>query len=153
MSETLFDEVGGRPCLERVHKVFYDKILADPWLRGFFLDNDQWHLEIQQTEFMMRLFGGPVIYAGRMPKYAHRHMYIKEDVFIARHKVLEESLISVGIPVDLRERWLEYDFGLKLALVKKDISECQRRYVDEPIVEVKKPGCQYQYMANQNAHA
>lgn len=139
MAETLFDELGGRPCLERVHKIFYDKLLVDPWLKDFFKDNEQWHLEVQQTEFMMRLFGGPIIYAGRMPKYAHAHMFITEEIYMARHQFLEDSLIEEGIRPDLRERWLAYDLGLKLALVKDTKEECSQRYVDEPIHEVIKP--------------
>lgn len=144
MSDTLYDELGGKPCLERVHKIFYDKLLVDPWLKGFFADNEQWHLEVQQTDFMMRLFGGPIVYCGRMPKYAHLHMFITEEVFMARHEILKDSLIQAGVAEDLRERWLAYDLGLKLALVKKTMSECKQRYKDEPIVFVEKPGCPFQ---------
>ncbi|MBT5073999.1 MAG: group 1 truncated hemoglobin [Kordiimonadaceae bacterium] len=139
MAETLFDELGGRPCLDKVHKIFYDKLLVHPWLKDFFKDNDQWHLEIQQTEFMMRLFGGPIIYAGRMPKYAHAHMFITEEIYMDRHQILEQSLIEAFVRPDLRERWLAYDLGLKLALTKKSTDECSQRYVDEPILEVVKP--------------
>ena len=139
MSDTLYDELGGRPCLERVHKIFYDKLLVDPWLSEFFKNNDQWHLEIQQTEFMMRLFGGPVIYQGRMPKYAHAHMFITEEIYMTRHEILEESLIEAGVREDLRDRWLAYDLGLLRALVKKDISECTKRYHDEPVATATKP--------------
>lgn len=144
MSDTLYDELGGKACLDRVHKIFYDKILVDPWLKGFFKDNEQWHLEIQQTEFMMRLFGGPIIYRGRMPKYAHIHMFIPEEVFMIRHQILEDSLKVARIPANLIERWLAYDMGLKLALVKKSTSECQGRYKNEPIVFIEKPGCPFQ---------
>lgn len=145
MVNTLFDDLGGRDCLERVHKIFYDKLLVHPWLKGFFENNDQWHLEVQQTEFMMRLFGGPVIYRGRMPKYAHIHMFIPEDVFMERHQILNDSLIEARVAPDLIERWLACDLGLKLALVKKSVSQCSRRYVSEPITIVKKPGCPFQY--------
>jgi len=139
MADTLYDELGGRPCLEKVHKIFYDKLLADPWLKEFFKKNEQWHLEVQQTEFMMRLFGGPVIYCGRMPKYAHAHMFITEEAYIARHKLLEESLVQAGIHMDLRKRWLDYDIGLKRALVKSSKDECTPRYHNEPIWTAEKP--------------
>ncbi|MCK5041118.1 MAG: group 1 truncated hemoglobin [Sphingomonadales bacterium] len=139
MADTLFDELGGRPCLERVHRIFYDKLLAHPWLKGFFINNTQWHLEVQQTEFMQRLFGGPNIYKGRMPKYAHQHMFITEEIYMLRHKILEQSLVEAGVEEELRERWLRYDIGLKLALVKSDQSECIGRYNDEPVVVIEKP--------------
>lgn len=139
IADTLFDELGGKPCLDRVHKIFYNKLLAHPWLKGFFQDNEQWHLEIQQTEFMQRLFGGPNIYKGRMPRYAHQHMFITEEAFMKRHEILEQSLIEANVSPEHRERWLRYDMGLKLALVKKTQDECTGRYRDEPIVVVRKP--------------
>lgn len=139
MADTLFDELGGTPCLERVHKLFYEKLLSHPWLKDFFQGRPRWHLESQQTDFMTRLFGGPNIYGGRMPRGAHMHMFITEEVYMLRHSLLEQSLIESGIPEDLRKRWLTYDLGLKKALVKNDISECEGRYNNDPIIVVEKP--------------
>lgn len=148
IADTLFEELGGKPCLDRVHKIFYDKLMIHPWLAGFFKDNEQWHLEVQQTDFMMRLFGGPNIYKGRMPKYAHQHMFVTEEMFMERHAVLEQSLVEAGVAAELRERWLRYDMGLKRALVKADKSECVERYKDEPIVCVDTPP---QYIKDTNS--
>jgi len=39
----------------------------------------------------------------------------------------------------LKERWLDQDMGMKNALVKNDISECEGRYKTEPIIVVEKP--------------
>ena len=139
MADSLFEELGGMPCLDRVHKIFYDKLLAHPWLKGFFEGKQRWHLEEQQSHFMSRLFGGPLIYSGRMPKSAHTHMFITEEMFMVRHALLEESLTEAGIAPDLKARWLEYDLGMKKALVKNDISECFGRYKTEPIITVEKP--------------
>jgi truncated hemoglobin YjbI len=122
-----------------VHRVFYTKLLKHPWLKEFFQNNTQWHLEIQQTEFMQRLFGGPNIYKGRMPKYAHQHMFVTEEIFMLRHEILEQSLVEAGVKPDHIERWLRYDIGLKRALVKTEKSECSPRYHDEPIVVIDKP--------------
>ena len=88
---------------------------------------------------MMRLFGGPSVYKGRMPRYAHQHMYVTEEAFMTRHAILEQSLIEAGVSEDHRARWLRYDMGLKLALVKASQDECVGRYRDEPIVVVRKP--------------
>lgn len=137
--KTLFDEIGGRFPIERVHTLLYDKLLMHPWLKGFFVDNERWHLEEQQTEFMMRLFHGPNIYQGRMPRYAHEHMFITEEIFMIRHEILKDCLIEYGVREDLRVRWLACDMTMKRALVKKDISECKPRYYDSPILQVKKP--------------
>jgi hemoglobin len=139
MANTLFDELGGTPTLERVHKIFYDKLLRDPWLKQFFAGVPQAHLENQQTSFLAGVFGGPRLYGGRPIDTAHEHMFITEDVFLARHQVLADSLIQAGVAKDLRERWLDYNMKTKKALVKQSVSECKGRYKTEPIIVVERP--------------
>lgn len=139
MADTLFDELGGMPCLEKVHVLFYEKLLKHPWLKGFFTGMRRENLESQQSEFMKRLFGGSRTYSGRMPKAAHIHMFITEEVFMVRHEILDETLTEIGVRSDLKKRWLDYDMGMKKALVKNDISECAGRFKTEPIIVVEKP--------------
>lgn len=126
-------------CLQRVHKIFYGKLLEHPWLRGFFEGVPRSHLESQQSEFMCGVFGGPRIYGGRPPKTAHTHLFITEDVFLTRHELLKQSLVEEGIRPDLREKWLAYDMRMLKVLVKKDVSECFGRYKNEPVISVPKP--------------
>ena len=139
MADTLFSELGGMPCLERVHRIFYDKLLNHPWLKGFFEGVPRRHLESQQSEFLAGVFGGPKIYGGRPPKSAHVHLFITEEVFLIRHGLLEESLSEANIRPDLKERWLAYDMRMKKVLVKKSVSECKGRYNTEPVIVVEKP--------------
>lgn len=139
MAETLFNDLGGMPCLNRVHKLLYDKLLRHPWLKGFFEGKERWHLESQQSEFMAGIFGGPKIYGGRMPKSAHVHMFVTEEVFQVRHQLLARSLSEAGVPDDLKERWLRYDMGMKRGLVKGSIDQCEGRFRTDPIVAVEKP--------------
>lgn len=139
MAETLFYELGGREILERVHVVFYDKLLKDPWLMGLFKGIPRKHLEDQQTDFMQYLFGGPSIYEGRMPKRGHQHLFVTEEIFHERHRLLSQSIDTCGVSLDHKNRWLTYDMGLMRALVKRDISQCEGRYKTEQIISVTKP--------------
>lgn len=139
MSATFFDEIGGMPCVEKVHKVFYGKLLAHPWLKQFFVGVPRAHLESQQSAFMCGVFGGPKIYCGRPPKSAHVHLFITEEVFLTRHKLLEESLTEVGLSPDLRQQWLDYDMRMKKVLVKASLSDCEGRYWSEAVIAVEKP--------------
>lgn len=125
--------------MEKVHKIFYEKLLNHPWLKDFFKGVPRPLLESQQTDFMSVVFGGPKIYRGRAPKSAHTHLFITEEVFLTRHELLEQSLIEAGVHPDLRKRWLEYDMNMKKLLVKNSISECEGRYKTEPIIAVEKP--------------
>ena len=139
MAEDLLLELGGMPCLEKVHTIFYDKLLKHPWLKEFFKGVPRSHLESQQSEFMSGVFGGAKIYGGRPPKTAHEHMFITEEVFLIRHELLDQSLTEARIRPDLKERWLAYDMAMKRALVKNSASECKGRYKTEAIIVVEKP--------------
>lgn len=139
MATTFLDEVGGKACLERVHKILYDKLLTDPWLKDFFVGLERWHLEEQQTDFMADLFGGSPIYQGRAPMRAHQHLFITEEVFMIRHKMLADSLTQANVSDEHKERWLKYDMGMKAAIVKETVDECEGRYRNEKVLVVPKP--------------
>lgn len=138
IDDSLFDRLGGKPTFIRVHKIFYDKAFAHPWLGKYMEGHDQDLLENQQTDFMVQLMGGPKIYAGKTPKTAHRHMMITEELFDLRSRLLSESIQEAGISDDLRDQWLAVDSRLKQSLVKQSEAECSRRYFDEPIVNFPK---------------
>ncbi len=82
--ETLYDRLGGRDCLERVHKRLYDRIFAHPTLSAFFAGKEQLFQEKQQTDFMAEQFGGPKLYRGRLPYGAHQHLFITDEHFELR---------------------------------------------------------------------
>lgn len=140
METAFIDKIGGKACIERVHKILYGKLLSHLWLKKFFAGFERWHLEEQQTDFMADLFGGnPACYQGRKPMYGHQHMFIDEEIFMIRHKLLAESITEANVPNTLKERWLKYDMGMKAAIVKKSVDECEGRYKTEKILIVPKP--------------
>lgn len=122
MKQTLFDEVGGLPTLQRAHKIFYDKVYAHYWLKHFFQGHSQEAIENRQTSFMAEKMGGPAAYWGKEMKYAHEAMYITQELFDLRHALLEESLREAGVPEDLRVRWLRIDSAFTKHIVKDSIA-------------------------------
>ncbi|MCA9002534.1 MAG: group 1 truncated hemoglobin, partial [Planctomycetes bacterium] len=94
---SLFDRLGGRATLERVHKVFYDKVYADPWLGQYFDGVVQKHIEDAQTDFMCMCMKGGEVFTGRMPKLAHMHIAIDGELFDLRHRLLVESLDECAV--------------------------------------------------------
>lgn len=121
--QTLFDAVGGLPVLQWVHKIFYDKVYAHPWLGKFFEGHSQVAIEGRQTSFMAEKMGGPVEYMGKHPKMAHRHMYITEELFELRRQLLAESLREAGLSDELSERWLRIDSAFMNHIVNRSIAE------------------------------
>jgi hemoglobin len=65
MNQSLFDAVGGLPTLKKVHKIFYDKVYAHPWIGQLFIGQNQRAIENRQTSFMAEKIGGPVEYLAK----------------------------------------------------------------------------------------
>ena len=139
INKTLFDRLGGSPTLEKVHKTFYDKAYADPWLRLYFTDKPQKVLEDQQTAFMAQLTGGPKAYGGKTPKMAHQHMNITEELFDLRKSLLSQSIKQHGISDELCEEWLNADGALRNSIVKKSKDDCTKAYNTQEILDFSKP--------------
>ena len=118
MKQTLFDAVGGLPTLQKVHKIFYDKVYAHPWLGKFFVGHSQAAIEGRQTSFMAEKMGGDVVYMGKDLHTAHETMYITQELFDLRHAILDESIREADVPDDLRERWLRIDGAFTKPIIK-----------------------------------
>lgn len=132
---TLFEEIGGRPTLVRVHKIFYDKVYAHPWLGLFFEHIDQELIEDQQTDFLMRAMGGPSLYCGKLPVAAHKNMFISAELFDLRHELLAESLAEAGVSEASKVRWLRIDAAFRGKITKRSPNECERAFAtDEPLI-------------------
>jgi len=109
MSQTLFDAVGGLPTLQKVHRIFYDRIYAHPMLGQFFEGHAQEAIENRQTQFMGQKMGGSIKYTGKELELAHRRMFISRELLEVRQALLREALEEVNLPERLRSRWLRID--------------------------------------------
>ena len=121
--QSLLNLVGGVETLKQVHKIFYDKVYAHPWLGKFFEGHSQQAIENRQTSFMAEKMGGPKTYMGKPPLMAHRAMYINEELFALRQEILKESLQEFGLREDLIEKWLRIDAAFKKQIVKNSIED------------------------------
>ena len=138
IDKTLYDRLGGKQTFTTVHKIFYDKAYAHPWLRKYFTDKPQELLETQQSDFMIQIMGGPKAYAGKTPKSAHQHMVISEELFELRAQMLSDAIKEAGIQDGLREEWLAVDAALKRAVVKTSEKECVTAYATQKILNFSK---------------
>lgn len=139
IDKTLYDRLGGKLTYEKVHKIFYDKAYAHPWLSQYFTDKPQDVLENQQTDFMVQIMGGPKAYGGKSPKFAHQHMLISEELFELRAQLLSDSIREAGIADNLRKEWLAVDATFKRALVKNSEEECSQAYPNQPVLNFNNP--------------
>ena len=134
-----FEQMGGRSSLILINKIFYDKVYQHPWLKQFFENIPQQHIEDQQVDFMQRVLGGQNIYAGKAPPAAHMHIVITEEVFEVRQKLLKEAFNEAKASQELIDRWLTLDQSFKRVLLKAGPSQCKRRFNSDEILHFQKP--------------
>ncbi|MFN7922167.1 MAG: methyl-accepting chemotaxis protein [Bryobacteraceae bacterium] len=96
--KTLFAQIGGQPALEAAVELFYQKVLRDPMLGGFFRGVDMKMLKSQQVAFFTQALGGPARYRGADMKSAHARMAIEPKHFAAVAGHLSATLSELGVP-------------------------------------------------------
>jgi hemoglobin len=120
MSETLYERLGGEAAIEAVVDEFYDRVLADERVAGYFDDVDMQKQRAHQTQFISSATGGPVEYTGAEMEAAHADLGIGPDDFetIATH--LDEALAEFDVDEDDRRAVLEKIASYRDAIVTAD---------------------------------
>lgn len=137
--KSLFEQIGGKPYLQKVAKRFYDKLYAHPWLKNYFKNTRQEIIESQQVDFMTGALGGPRIYSGRMPGDAHPHINATIELFDLREKLLIEALSEEKAPPELINRWIKIEHAFKRQIIKNSPSECKKRWATDEILDFENP--------------
>jgi len=140
MSKLLaFEKMGGRASLILINKIFYDKVYKHPWLKQYFQQVPQQHIEDQQVDFMQKVLGGENLYVGKAPPVAHMHILINEEIFQVRKQLLEEAFIEAGAKQALIDKWLTLDDSFKRVIFKDSAAQCKRRFKTDPILDFPNP--------------
>lgn len=95
---TLFEKIGGRQALQAVVEEFYNRVLADSDLKGFFADVNMDRQKQQLVRFLTAALDGPNEYDGRPMKEAHQDLGITDRHFdlVAGHLVGSLQWAGVG---------------------------------------------------------
>jgi len=135
----LFEEMGGTKIIEDITKIFYDKVYVHPWLKLFFEQIPQEHIERQQNAFMAGALGGPNLYCGQTPPAAHKHMNITHALFEARQELLDEAFEEAKAGELLIEKWQRIDDAFFNRIVKHAPEQCEKRYKTDTILDFPDP--------------
>ncbi|GAA5154766.1 MULTISPECIES: group I truncated hemoglobin [Amycolatopsis] len=95
---SIYEQIGGQEALITVVDDFYERVLADSELEGFFRGTNMPRLKGMQVEFFAAALGGPDEYKGRSMKEVHRGRGIEQHHFDLVAKHLTESLSAAGVP-------------------------------------------------------
>jgi hemoglobin len=102
-SGTLYERLGGREAIASVVEDFYDRMLDDDRVAGFFEDVDMARQRAHQTQFLSSVTGGPVEYDGREMREAHEGMGITDEDYDIVGGHLDASLADAGVADTDRE--------------------------------------------------
>jgi hemoglobin len=96
--------VGGGAAISSVVNLFYQSVLADPKLAGYFADTDLARLKRHQVQLVSQVMGGPVSYDGADLAQAHRGRGITDADFGRVVEHLIAALDAHSVPADVTGR-------------------------------------------------
>ncbi|WP_395244427.1 group 1 truncated hemoglobin [Agromyces sp. MMS24-K17] len=103
-AESDYAAVGGAPAITVVVNRFYELVLADDRLRGYFDGIELVRLKRHQVALVSQVMGGPVAYDGRDLRTAHANLHITADDFAAVAGHLIAALTEAGVPSEIIDR-------------------------------------------------
>lgn len=98
-----YERIGGGPALQLAVSEFYDLVLADEELTGFFATTDMVQLKKHQAALLTSVLGGPSAYEGRDMVDAHMGLGITERQFFLVRDYLVAVLWKLHVPEDIIE--------------------------------------------------
>ena len=113
---TDYQRIGGGSAVKVVVDRFYQLILADEQLVGFFEDTDMAQLKRHQALLISQVLGGPANYDGRDLQEAHAGMDIARDDYVKVVSHLVQALEEAGVEPEIIGR-----VGGALAATEKDV--------------------------------
>jgi hemoglobin len=101
-AESHYQRIGGAPSIKAAVRLFYDRVLADPDLVGYF---EKVEMEEQRRHMVLMLtavLGGPNNYTGRDLAEAHQPLLIPAEHYAKVGVHLIATLTELGVPEDIR---------------------------------------------------
>jgi hemoglobin len=95
--QSVYTEIGGREAVDAVVDVFYDRVLDDEQLAGYFDEFDMAELHAHQVQFISSVAGGPVSYTGAEMRAVHAPLGIDQADFDAVVTYLARALRENGV--------------------------------------------------------
>jgi hemoglobin len=118
LEQSDYQAVGGAPAITAVVGRFYELVVADDRLAGYFEGVEMVRLKRHQVALVSQVMGGPVEYSGRDLRAAHQGMGISADDFAVVVDHLVTALTEAGVPSDIIGR-----VGAALGGTEADIVE------------------------------
>jgi hemoglobin len=116
---TDYEAIGGSKAVSAVVNRFYEAVLADPALSGYFTGVDMTSLRRHQVLLISQVMGGPADYDGRDLRTAHAPLKITDEAFDRVVVHLVDALKGAGVPDDVIGRVGETLSGTRADIVAR----------------------------------
>ncbi len=107
MTQSLYEQIGGKDAINAAVEIFYAKVLADARINQYFSGVDMARQKGKQKAFLAMAFGGPKTYTGQDMRKAHAGLPGLNDThFNAVAEHLQATLTELGVKDDLTKQVL-----------------------------------------------
>ncbi|MBM7495191.1 group I truncated hemoglobin [Micromonospora luteifusca] len=96
-----YARIGGASSVKAAVELFYDKVLADPDLAGYFTSVDMAGQRRHLALMLTVVLGGPNEYTGRGLAEAHQPLNIPVEHYAKVGVHLTATLTELGVPADI----------------------------------------------------
>ena len=113
---TVFDQIGGQTSVEAVVESFYDEVLADDRINGFFADVDIDSQKLKMKLFLSRLLTGQADNTDSYMRHSHKGLVdrgLDESHFDAVAGHLQATLEGLSVPPHLVSQIMTAVGGLR----------------------------------------
>lgn len=99
---TIYDVLGREAGIRTAVDDFYERVLADDRLVGYFEGVAMPRLRAHQVALLCAVTGGPESYTGRSLDVAHDHLGVTPEHFDLVVGHLDDTLSGAGVEADVR---------------------------------------------------
>ncbi|MET7835623.1 group I truncated hemoglobin [Micromonospora sediminicola] len=96
-----YERIGGAAAVKAAVELFYDKVLADADLAGYFTDVNMADQRRHLALMLAVVLGGPNEYTGRGLAEAHQPLRIPGEHYAKVGQHLTATLVELGVPADV----------------------------------------------------
>lgn len=114
--DSLYDQLGGQPAIEKIVDNFIDEISFDPQIVAHFKDTNIDRFRTKLIEQLCKVSGGPCQYTGDSMEQVHRKMNITEAEFNRTVDLLIDAMNKAGVNLRAQNQLLA-----RLAPMRGDI--------------------------------
>lgn len=116
---SLYEQIGGRPVLEKIMKDSVALFKTDPRIAKFFEETDSEVLVYHLTEQVCYLAGGGCEYLGRSMEESHKGMGVKDADFVALVEDFQVAVRKAGLTFEQENKLVALLAPMRPAIVNQ----------------------------------